>query len=163
MITDYNIRSLFDGKSVDLGEYIKNKKDVSYHVGCDSLNIKDKTVFVVTLVGVSPNNTGSFCLYHREKVDKVENNIERLWSEVERSTKFATLLKDININVECIDFDLNPNEDYISSRLVGSAIAYAESLGFKGTCKPNSIHAIYAADFIVNKGSFNMKRNGRNL
>lgn len=160
---DLKIKTLHDGTEVSLDEVLSKNKDIKYRVGCDSLNIKDKTVFITTLVGIHPEKKGAFILYSKEKVAKIEESQSRLWTEVEKSIEFAVALRDEhNLEIECIDFDLNPDITYESSRLVASAIGYAESMGFKAYCKPDSIFAIYAADFIVHKGNDGTRRKGLN-
>lgn len=152
MKNEFKIKSFHNGEFVNLLETIKNKKDVIYRVGCDSLNVKDQTLFITTLVGIHPNKQGAFILYQKEKMKKVDDTTKRLWMEVERAISFASHLRDeYGLKIECIDFDLNNNQEYISSRLVTAAIGYAQSLGFIAYCKPNLIHAIYAADFIVHR------------
>lgn len=160
---DVKIKTFHDGKEISLAEVLAKNPNIKYRVGCDSLNIKDKTVFITTLVGIHAEKTGAFILYSKEKVSKIDEPQVRLWIEVEKSIEFASFLRDEHsLEIECIDFDLNPDITYESSRLVASAIGYAESMGFKAFCKPDSIFAIYAADFIVHKGNDSSKRRGLN-
>ena len=164
MIIPMNIKSFHDGNEVSLQEILDTKKNIVYRVGCDSLNIKDKTVFITTLVGIYPKSSGAFILYRKEKVQRIDDSQIRLWTEVEKAIAFASELRSqYDMNIECIDFDLNPNVACESSRLVSSALGFAESLGFKAYCKPNFIHAIYAADHIVHKSDDNFKRKGIKL
>lgn len=160
---DLKIKTLHDGSEVFLSEIIAKHPNIKYRVGCDSMNIKDKSVFITTLVGIHPEKNGAFILYSKEKVAKIDEPQVRLWIEVEKAIEFAISLRDEHsVEIECIDFDLNPNVTYESSRLVASAIGYAESVGFKAYCKPDSIFAIYAADFICHKGNDGTKRKGMN-
>ena len=160
---ELKIKTLHDGSEVSLKEVLLQHPNIKYRVGCDSLNIKDKTVFITTLVGIHPDKKGAFILYSKEKIPKIEEPQVRLWLEVEKAIEFACSLRDDhNVDIESIDFDLNPDITYESSRLVASAIGYAESVGFKAHCKPDSIFAIYAADFIVHKGNDGTKRKGLN-
>ena len=161
LVMNIKIKSFHDGKEVSLEQFLKSKDNIRYRVGCDSMNIKDKTVFITTLVGVNSGRCGAFILYQKEKVNKIDNLQTRLWEEVEKAISFAVNLRDTHkVEIECIDFDLNPNEEYASSRLVHGALGYAESLGFKAYCKPEFIYAIYAADHIVHKGNDGYKRKG---
>lgn len=160
---ELKIKTLHDGSEVALTDVVSKHPNIKYRVGCDSMNIKDKTVFITTLVGIHPEKKGAFILYSKEKIARIEEPQVRLWFEVEKAIEFATLLRDEHsVEIECIDFDLNPDVTYESSRLVASAIGYAESVGFKAMCKPDSIFAIYAADFIVHKGNDGTKRKGLN-
>lgn len=164
MIIPMKIKSFHDGNEVSLEEILNTRKNIVYRVGCDSLNIKDKTIFITTLVGIYPKSSGAFILYKKDKQPRIEDSQIRLWTEVEKAIAFASELRnEYDLNVECIDFDLNPNETYESSRLVSSALGFAESLGFKACCKPNIIHAIYAADHIVHKSDDNFRRKGIKL
>jgi len=160
---EMKIKTLHDGSEVSLEEVLAARPNIKYRVGCDSMNIKDKSVFITTLVGIHPDKSGAFILYSKEKLTKIEEPQVRLWIEVERAIEFASTLRDeYGVEIDCIDFDLNPDVTYESSRLVASAIGYAESMGFKAYCKPDSIYAIYAADFIVHKGNDGTKRKGLN-
>ena len=155
------IKSLHDGNEVSLTEVLKVRTNAKYRVGCDSINTKDTTIFITTLIGIHPNRSGAFILYQKEKIPKIRETQIRLWQEVEKAIAFATLLKkQYLVDIECIDFDLNPNLTYESSRLVSSAVGYAEAMGFKAVCKPHSIYAIHAADFIAHKSSEHFKRKG---
>jgi predicted RNase H-related nuclease YkuK (DUF458 family) len=158
---ELKIKTLHDGKEVCLKQILKDKNGVKYRVGCDSMNIKEHSVFITTLVGIHPERSGAFILYAKEKLDKIEEPQIRLWKEVEKAIYFASHLRDeVGIEIDCIDFDLNTDATYESSRLVAGALGYAESMGFKAYCKPSSIYAIYAADFIVHKGNDSYKRKG---
>jgi predicted RNase H-related nuclease YkuK (DUF458 family) len=160
---ELKIKTLHDGSEVSLNEIVSKHPNIKYRVGCDSLNIKDKTVFITTLVGIHPEKKGAFILYSKEKIPRIDEPQVRLWMEVEKAIEFSVFLRDEHfVEIDCIDFDLNPDVTYESSRLVASAIGYAESMGFKAYCKPDSIFAIYAADFIVHKGNDGTKRKGLN-
>ena len=155
------IKTLHDGKEVCLKEVLLDKHGVKYRVGCDSLNVKEHTVFITTLVGIHPERRGAFVLYSKEKINKIQEPRLRLWQEVEKAINFATHLREqIGVEIECIDFDLNTDTTYESSRLVASALGYAEAMGFKAFCKPNALYAIYAADFITHKSNDAYKRKG---
>ena len=150
---NFKIKSFFNGEYVLLRDVLETKPGIKYRVGCDSLNIKDKTVFITTLVGINPGNNGAFILYQKEKVNKIGDTTKRLWTEVEKAISFASFLRDhMKMEVDCIDFDLNSDQNYVSSRLLISAIGYAQSLGFQAKCKPGELHAICAADYIVHRG-----------
>jgi predicted RNase H-related nuclease YkuK (DUF458 family) len=160
---DFKIKTLHDSSEVSLVEVLSGHQGVKYRVGCDSLNVKDKTVFITTLVGIHPEKKGAFILYSKEKRSKIEDPQIRLWVEVEKAIEFAIALRtDHDLEIDFIDFDLNPDIAYKSSRLVASAVGYAESMGFKALCKPESILAIHAADFLLHKGNDGTKRKGIN-
>lgn len=155
------IKTLHDGKEVCLKEVLRDKHGIKYRVGCDSLNVKEYTIFITTLVGIHPERSGAFILYSKEKISKITEPRVRLWKEVEKAISFATHLReDIGVEIDSIDFDLNADVTYESSRLVASALGYAEAMGFKAHCKPNALYAIYAADFICHKSNDAYKRKG---
>lgn len=161
---NFKIKSFHNGEYISLAEILATRPNIKYRVGCDSLNIKDKTIFITTLVGINPGNNGAFILYQKEKVNKINDTTKRLWTEVEKAISFASFLRDqMNMQVASIDFDLNSDQNYISSRLLISALGYAQSMGFTAYCKPNELHAIYAADYIVHKGNESTKRKGTNF
>lgn len=144
------VKSFGTRQTVSLQEMLDKKLTNRYRIGCDSLNLKNKTVYITTIVGFHPNNRGAFIHYIKETVPLVRDTYKRLWMEVEKSIAFANRVKnDHNVEVEAIDFDLNSKEKHISSRFASSAISYANSYGFKAFCKPDTLLAVYAADYIT--------------
>lgn len=143
------LKSLGDGRFVTLDEALSNK-DVVYRVGCDSLNVKGHSVYIMSLVGIYPDHKGAFVFYHKEKIPKIRDIQQRLWREVEMSMEFAQMLREkYNAKIEAIDFDLNVQEQYPSSRLAASAIGFANGAGFDAYCKPDKLYAIWASDHVV--------------
>lgn len=143
-----HLKSLGDGQLYPLDEII-TRSEIRYRVGCDSMNIKQHTVYITSLVGIYPNDTGAFVFYHKEKLPKIKNIQERLWKEAEISVAFALFLRDeMAANIEAIDFDYNIIPEYPSSRLAAPAIGYAAAEGFEGFCKPSKLYAIWASDHI---------------
>ena len=143
------LKSLGDGKMHAIEDVIA-RPNIRYRVGCDSLNIKHHSVYIMSLVGIFPESTGAFVFYHKEKIPKIKNIQERLWKEVEMSVAFAKYLRDdLGADIEAIDFDLNILPEYPSSRLAPSAIGFASAEGFSGYCKPDKLYAIWSSDHIV--------------
>ena len=143
------VKSFGTKKQISLRELFEQKRTNRYRVGCDSANIRNKTVYITTIVGFHPGNKGAFIYYIKEYTPRVRDTAKRLWNEVEKSISIASLIKErFNIEVEAIDFDLNTSEKYISSRFATSAVSYANSFGFDAYCKPDTLLSIYAADFI---------------
>lgn len=138
---------------VSLTEFLKEKSpNIKYRVGCDSLNVRDKTIYITVLVGVYPDKRGAFVVYLKEKQPKINDMYKRLWYEVEKAVSFASLLKQqYSIDIEAVDLDLNSDPQYPSNKLLTSAIGYATSFGFPTNCKPQNVAAIYAADHLVHK------------
>ena len=143
------VKSFGTKKQISLKELFSQKRTDRYRIGCDSANIKNKTVFITTVVGFHPGNRGAFIYYIKDYAPRIADTARRLWIEVEKSISLANLVKErFNIEVEAIDFDLNTSEKYISSRFATSAVSYANSYGFEAYCKPDTLVSIYAADFI---------------
>ena len=143
------VKSFGTKKQISLKELFSQKRTDRYRIGCDSANIKNKTVFITTVVGFHPGNRGAFIYYIKDYAPRISDTARRLWIEVEKSISLANLVKErFNIEVEAIDFDLNTSEKYISSRFATSAVSYANSYGFEAYCKPDTLVSIYAADFI---------------
>jgi predicted RNase H-related nuclease YkuK (DUF458 family) len=153
------VKSFGTRQTVSLQEMLDKKLTTRYRIGCDSLNLKNKTVYITTIVGFHPNNRGAFIYYIKETVPLIRDTYKRLWMEVEKSIAFASRVKsDHNIQVEAIDFDLNSKEKHISSRFASSAISYANSCGFEAFCKPDTLLAVYAADYISHGGTGKEKK-----
>lgn len=143
------VKSYGTNKTITLKELFDAKRTERYRIGCDSANIRNRTVYITTIVGFHPGNRGAFIYYIKEYAPRVKDTAKRLWNEVEKSISLASTIKEnFNIQVEAIDFDLNTSEKYISSRFATSAVSYANSYGFDAYCKPNTLLSIYAADFI---------------
>lgn len=138
---------------IALDDFLKGKpSNIKYRVGCDSLNIRDKTIYITVLVGVYPNKKGAFIVYLKDKSPKVNDTYRRLWTEVEKAVSFATMLRETYaVDIEAIDLDLNSDPHYVSNKLLSSAIGYATSCGFPAYYKPQNVAAIYAADHLVHK------------
>lgn len=144
------MKSLGDGRMVTLDEALACGKDgIVFRVGCDSLNVKQQSVYIMSLVGIYPDNRGAFVFYHKEKIPKIKNIQQRLWREVEMAMEFAKMLREKGASIQAIDFDLNPDPQYPSSQLAPSALGFANAEGFDAYCKPSKLYAIWASDHIV--------------
>jgi len=143
------LKSLGDGQMHELKSIIA-RPDIRYRVGCDSMNIKNHSVYITSLVGIYPNDRGAFVFFHKEKIPKVKNIHERLWKEAEIAVAFAKFLREeLEADIEAIDFDFNIDPQYPSSRLSAPAIGWANAEGFEAFCKPDKLYAIWASDHIV--------------
>jgi predicted RNase H-related nuclease YkuK (DUF458 family) len=153
------VKSYGTNKVITLKEMFAKGNTTRYRVGCDSANIRNKTVYITTIVGFHPGNRGAFIYYIKEYTSRIKDTAKRLWNEVEKSIFIANLIKERhNIEVEAIDFDLNTSEKYISSRFASSAVSYANSYGFDAYCKPDTLLSIYAADFISHSKSLKKEK-----
>lgn len=153
------VKSYGTNKAITLKEMFAKTNTTRYRVGCDSANIRNKTVYITTIVGFHPGNKGAFIYYIKEYSSRVKDTAKRLWNEVEKSIAIANTIKERhNIDIEAIDFDLNTNEKYLSSRFATSAVSYANSYGFTAYCKPDTLVSIYAADFISHSKSLKKEK-----
>jgi predicted RNase H-related nuclease YkuK (DUF458 family) len=152
-MSNIKIKTYDSNEPVLLSDFLKTKSpSIKYRVGCDSLNVRDKTIYITVLVGVHPNNSGAFIVYLKDKVPKIEDMYRRLWYEVEKAISFASLLREsFNIDIEAVDLDLNSDPQHRSNKLLNSAIGYATSCGFPAFYKPQNVAAIYAADHLVHR------------
>jgi len=152
-MANIKIKTYGSNDPVLLSDFLKEKSPlIKYRVGCDSLNVRDKTIYITVLVGVHPNNCGAFIVYLKDKVPRIGDMYRRLWYEVEKAVSFAVYLREeYNIDIEAVDLDLNSDPEYRSNKLLNSAIGYATSYGFPTFCKPQNVAAIYAADHLVHR------------
>jgi len=116
------------------------------HIGCDSQNYRNTTVYVTAVVFRFPGN-GAHVIYRKEKVEKIPDMWSKLWGETQRSVDLANaILEECGIRVKQIDLDFNENPDYPSHKLLSASRGYISSLGFKSAAKPSLLMAAWAAD-----------------
>lgn len=116
------------------------------HVGCDSQNHRNHTVYVTTVVFRFPRS-GAHVIYHKEKVPKIRDLWTKLWGETERSVALAHLLRDeVDAHVEQIDLDFNSDPSHPSNKVLSASAGYVQSLGFQSGAKPGLLMAAWAAD-----------------
>lgn len=140
-----------DGTKVDIINYsldiIKNNPEVRIHVGTDSQNIGNLTIYVV-VVAYRFGNKGVHYVYYKEKVERINDMWTRLWKEAEKTIELAEwFTKQVSsIKLE-LDLDYNEDKFYRSNQLISSTKGWAESLGYKVNIKPcDDIIATRAAD-----------------
>jgi len=118
---------------------------IEIHIGTDSQNHRRNTVYV-TAIAYRYGNRGVHYIYNKQKIKKIRDKWTRLWNECEYSIEVANwLTSKINVKVE-IDLDYNSEEKHFSSRLVGPAVGWVHSLGYKANIKPDNQIATRAAD-----------------
>lgn len=119
---------------------------IEIHIGTDSQNHRRNTVYV-TAIAYRYGNRGVHYIYNKQKIKKIRDKWSRLWNECEYSIEVANwLTSKINVKVE-IDLDYNSEEKHFSSRLVGPAVGWVNSLGYKANIKPDNQIATRAADY----------------
>lgn len=139
-------------RRVDFAEYIREYRAYSgaeeIHVGSDSQNFQNHTVYVTTIVFRFPGN-GAHVIYRKEKVPKIVDLWTKLWGETERSVDLANAIREeCGIRVKQIDLDFNTDPGYPSHKLLNASIGYVSSMGFKGKAKPGLLMAAWAANVL---------------
>jgi predicted RNase H-related nuclease YkuK (DUF458 family) len=125
---------------------LKESPTITIHIGTDSQNIGDNTVYS-TVIAYRFGNRGVHYVVHRQKIPKIVDIWTRLWKEAEMSIETAEwLTQQINVSVQ-IDMDYNGDEEYKSHKLISAAKGWANSLGYKVNVKPNNQIATRAADY----------------
>lgn len=137
------------GEPVDVVKHtvdiLKDCPYVEIHVGTDSQNHRNHTVYSV-VIAYRYGNRGVHYIFSNSKVPKIKDRWTRLWKEVELSIETAeSLTQKVKVKVE-IDFDFNVDERHFSSLLVQAASGWATGLGYKVNIKPDNQIATRAAD-----------------
>lgn len=140
------------GVKVDLKSYLisflQDNPDCQLHVGCDSQNYSNNTIYVTTVVLRWPRR-GAHVLYYKEKHPRIRDLWTRLWGEIERSVNVAQFIEnDCGLSVHQVDMDFNEDPEFPSNKILKAASGYVNSLGFMGKAKPNLLMATWAANVL---------------
>jgi predicted RNase H-related nuclease YkuK (DUF458 family) len=121
--------------------------ELKIHVGTDSQNVEDTTVYV-SVIAYHIGNNGVHYIYYKEKVPRINDMWTRLWKEAEKTIEIAQWFtqKANSIKLE-LDLDYNDDKFAGSNQLVPATKGWAESLGYKTHIKPEVCVAIRAADY----------------
>ena len=146
-------RKLSDRSQVDLVEYIKNylteHNDVEILIGCDSQNLKDRTIYAI-VVALYDTGKGAHVLYKRWKTQKEWTRSTRLLNEVWYSVEVAEAMKAAGLpKVRWIDIDINPDPRFKSNEVFRQAVGLVEGMGYKVRYKSLGPIATYCADHLV--------------
>lgn len=151
---DIVFKRLYDHESIDnIVSYIKSKiesssEPVRIYIGSDSQNFLNSTQFASVVI-LHYGNSGGHVLYTKERIPRMKDMHERLWTEVQKSLDIAEFLYNSGLpRADYIDLDLNPDPLYRSNSIIRSAVGYLEGLGYKVRVKPDSAAATYCADSI---------------
>jgi predicted RNase H-related nuclease YkuK (DUF458 family) len=118
------------------------------HIGCDSQNFRQHTVYVTAVVLRFPGN-GAHVLYQKERVPIIRDLWTKLWGETERSVNLAESIKEkVGIRAHQIDLDYNTDPAYPSNKLLNASTGYITSLGYESKAKPNLLMAVWAANYL---------------
>ena len=137
-------------RSFDVCDYVRDMHlsghPFAVHVGCDSQNHKNHTVYVTTVVFRFPQ-AGAHVIYRKEKVPKILDMWTKLWGETERSVALAHLLREeAGTQIAQIDLDFNTDPAHPSNKVLSASAGYIQSLGFQSGAKPGLLMAAWAAD-----------------
>jgi len=72
------VKSYGTNKVITLKEMFAKTSTTRYRVGCDSANIRNKTVYITTIVGFHPGNKGAFIYYIKEYSSRVRDTVKCL-------------------------------------------------------------------------------------
>lgn len=137
----------------EVRQYIKTTdKDTSIYVGCDSRQLRSKTVFVTVIVVHLSSKHGAKVFWKVEKTKRIKSLRQRLMEEVSRAVYHALMIMDVvgDRHFE-VHLDISPDENRASSVIVREAVGYVLSQGLKPVLKPDAIAASCAADYITAK------------
>ena len=137
----------------EVKEFIKSTSEkTAVYVGCDSRQVKDKTVFVSVVVVHIDSCKGAKIFWKAEKVKRIKSLRQRLMEEVSRAVFLALEISDVIGNRPFeVHLDINPNPQHDSSVILKEAIGYVMAQGLKPVVKPRSIAASTVADYITGK------------
>ena len=127
-------------------EVLKTYPISDIHIGTDSQNLRNKTVYV-TVIAFRYGIRGAHYLLYKEIVPKIKDNWSRLFKETELSLEVADwFTSKIKVPVQ-IDMDYNEDINFeISNRLIPACKGWAVSLGYDVNCKSGEQIATKAAD-----------------
>tara|TARA_B100000780_G_C21102021_1_gene444773 strand:+ start:1416 stop:1853 length:438 start_codon:yes stop_codon:yes gene_type:complete len=139
-------------ETVDLKTYLIQFMDkhpeCTIHVGCDSQNYANVSVYATTIVLRYPKK-GAHVLYRKEKLKRINDMWSRLWNEIERSVELAQFIEDVcELPVHQVDLDFNEDPSFPSHKILNAASGYVTSLGFMAKAKPNLLMATWAANVL---------------
>lgn len=148
--SDRRFKVMGGRRSFDVCDHVREMQAEGHtfevHIGCDSQNHRNLTVYVTTVVFRFPAS-GAHVIYRKEKVPKILDMWTKLWGETERSVALANLLREeTGVHVEQIDLDFNTDPNYPSNKVLSASAGYIQSLGFQSGAKPGLLMAAWAAD-----------------
>lgn len=139
----------------DVKEFIKSTSErTAVYVGCDSRQVRDKTVFVTVVVVHIDSCRGAKIFWRTERVKRIRSLRQRLMEEVSRAVFMALEISEVIGNRPFeVHLDINPNPEHNSSVILKEAIGYVLAQGLKPVVKPRSIAATTVADYITGMAS----------
>jgi predicted RNase H-related nuclease YkuK (DUF458 family) len=135
----------------EVKEFIKGtSENTAIYVGCDSRQVREKTVFVTVVVVHIDSCRGAKIFWRVEKVNRIKSLRQRLMEEVSRAVFMALEISNVvgKRSFE-VHLDINPNPEHNSSVILKEAIGYVLAQGLKPVVKPRSVAATTVADYIT--------------
>lgn len=137
----------------ELKETIKQStKETKIYIGCDSKQLKGRSKYTTVVVVHFNGNAGGRVFRETDYINRVIGLKERLIGEIERATKFATKLIELDVldgRELSIHLDINQDEKHQSSKMLKVAKGWVEGLGLKPVFKPDAFAASCVADKYV--------------
>lgn len=154
----------FDGTLIEnIREYVKEySKDGVFEisVGTDSQVYGEVHKFITCICFHRFDETGigkgAHVVYSKQTHIATGDISAKLMKEVEISVAVAIDLLGLvsgeeRINIDYVDIDINPDEDYLSNKVYHQAMGWIKSLDIDCRCKPLSFASSSAADNIVKR------------
>lgn len=144
-----------EGKKVNVIDHcleqLKLHPNLTFHIGTDSQNKGDYSVYVTVLV-FRHGLRGAHFVSLTNKIPRIRDIFTRLYKEAEYTIEAATMITEaIPISFEGVEFDYNNKKLTKSTNVIAATKGWAESLGFKAKVKPDELIAIKAADYICRR------------
>lgn len=141
-------------KDIDYDEvksFIENSPpDSVIYLGCDSQNVKKKTVFGLSIVVHISGSKGAKCFVKIANCKRIVSLRQRLMKEVEVSIAGAfEIIDSIGDRHFEIHLDINGNPDHKSNIVCKEAIGYVTGQGFDCKIKPDAFAASSVADHCI--------------
>lgn len=120
------------------------------YLGCDSQNIKGKTVFGIAIIIHIDGHKGGKLFTEIYKTKRIDSIRQRLLKEVELSVASAfEIIEEIGDRKFEIHLDVNGNPEHKSNEICKEAIGYVIGQGFDYQIKPFAFAASSASDHCI--------------
>ncbi len=130
-------------------EEIEKNPNLRIFIGTDSQSYSQETVFVTTIV-YRYGKRGCHYIYSKEKMARIKSEYHRLYDEGVRTIEtFGSIVDEIPIGVEALEFDYQEVLSTISSKLVKDFRGWVSGLQTKAVFKSGEMIATRAADHII--------------
>lgn len=139
-------------KKVELSEYVKEymrtHQGEQILIGCDSQNMKGKTVYAIVVAFYNTGH-GGHVIFHKWKTNRERVGSIRLLNEVWKSVEVAEEIRKCGYDARYIDIDINPDPKYKSNEVFRQAVGLCEGMGYEVRYKHTAPLVTSMADYIV--------------